>query len=181
MLCTTHVIRTTYTLYKDSFVTSIRTTDINIQLIRAASQSNLFLFKFHFSYLDGPGDSRFNFLITFAPGPVSFAALVVLEHDTTPVVVDGVGIVLVKDLPGAAGTRVHERSGERAAVKLRQAVNTADLIVVRVRKWPFRVHFRPVHAIVRIRRALLLFQTDQRSQFAAGGARFILVRGIRGR
>lgn len=162
-------------------MTSIRITDINIQLIRETSQSNLFLFKFHFSYLDGSGDLRFNFLITFAPDPVSFATLVVvLEHDT-PAVVDGVGVVLIKDLPGAAGTRVHERFGERAAVKLRQAVNTADLIVVRVRKWPFRVHFRPVRAIVRIHRALLLFQTDQRSQFAARGPRFILVRGIRGR
>ena len=67
---------------------------------------------------------------------MSLTAIVVLEHDT-PVVVDGVGIVLVKDLPRTTRTRVHVGFRERTAVKLWQAVNSIDLIVVRVRKWPF--------------------------------------------
>lgn len=67
---------------------------------------------------------------------MGLAAIVVLEHDT-PVVVDGVGIVLVKDPPWATRTRVHVGFRERTAVELWQAVNSIDLIVVRVRQWPF--------------------------------------------
>lgn len=108
---------------------------------------------------------------------MGFATIVILE-DNAGVVGDRVCVVLVKGVPRATGTRVHVRFREYAAVKLRQTVNDVDLIVIRVRKWPFRVHSGPVCPIVRIHGALLLFEADQRRrQFADGLVRFIFIRG----
>lgn len=111
---------------------------------------------------------------------MSFTAIVVFEYHAS-VAIDSVCVVLVEDVPGATGTSVHVRFRKYAAVKLRQTVNSSDLIVIRVRKWPFRLHFGPVYPIVRIHLTLLLFRADQRSQFGIGLACLIFVRDVRSR
>lgn len=112
-------------------------------------------------YLDGSNDFRFNFPIAFLLLPLNFTTVLVFANHGAPVALVHNVQVSIEYVPGIARARVHVRFRERVAIKLWQAVNHADL-VLRFRGCPFRAHLRPIDPIVRVHRALLLFQ-DERS------------------
>lgn len=119
----------------------------------------LLQFIYNDVYLDGSNDFRFNFPVTFLLLPLNFTAVLVLANHGASVALVHHVQVAVEYVTGAARARVHVRFGERVAVKLRQAVDDADLALGGC---PFRAHLGPVDPVVRIHRALLLLQ-DERS------------------